>query len=76
MEPKTVTASEVMSDLGEMLDDLTYRSYSYNRSLSPNIKPWQWARIFPDAAALEARYQQELMEHYEPSDFPRPEDYR
>lgn len=42
-----------------ILDELTYRSYAYNRDIAPDIAPERWARLFADAEALERRYQSE-----------------
>lgn len=45
----------------EIVSDLTYSCYAFNRRNSPSITPERWARIFgPNAAALEARFQKEL----------------
>lgn len=41
----------------EAIDDLTYRSYAHNRQLAPDISPERWAKVFPNVAAMEERYQ-------------------
>lgn len=42
------------------VDELTYRSYAYNRDRSPEIPADRWRRVYADwAAAFELRYQQE-----------------
>ena len=43
----------------EAVDSASYASYAYNRRWSPEITPERWARVFPNAAALETRYQKE-----------------
>lgn len=42
-----------------IVDELTYRNYAHNRALAPHITPQRWARIYPRADELEARYQAE-----------------
>jgi hypothetical protein len=43
------------------VDELTYRSYSYNRSRSPHVTPEQWRKCCPSfTEAMERRYQKEL----------------
>lgn len=49
----------------QVVDYLTYRNYFFNRVRSPEISPERWARIYPNAAELEARYQQEMLEENE-----------
>jgi hypothetical protein len=41
----------------DIVDEMVYRSYSYNRQRAPDIKPEEWARIFPNGKALEVRYE-------------------
>lgn len=43
-----------------LLDELTYASYAHNRSTFPAKTPSQWAAIYPNVEALEARYQRAL----------------
>lgn len=43
----------------EMVDDLTFTAYAHNRDLAPEISPERWAKVFPNAAAMEERYQRE-----------------
>ena len=47
----------------EVIGELTFVNYRFNRERSPDVTPAQWARIYPDAVALEARYQEEA--HHE-----------
>ena len=42
-----------------LIDTLTYACYRHNRNLSPRISPARWKRVFDDAEAMEARYQDE-----------------
>lgn len=45
----------------EMVDELTFSSYSYNRSRSPHVTPEQWRKCCPGfSQAMEDRYQKEL----------------
>jgi hypothetical protein len=41
----------------EIIDELTYRSYVYNRERFPEIKAERWIMAYPDAEAMEKRYQ-------------------
>lgn len=43
----------------EIVDHLIYMSYRHNRKLTPEITPDQWALLFGQTAAMEARFQQE-----------------
>lgn len=42
-----------------LVDELTYRCYAHNRGLDPSVTPEAWAKVFPNAAAMEERYQRE-----------------
>ena len=44
----------------ELLDELTYMNYKYNRQRTPEITPEQWGKIYRNVEALEARYQADL----------------
>lgn len=54
-ETLTITLSEERVD--EIIDELTYRSYAHNRRMFPQTTPEQWAVIFPNVPAMEARFQ-------------------
>lgn len=41
-------------------DEIVYRSYVYNRERFPEIKPERWLMAYPDAAAMERRYQDSI----------------
>jgi hypothetical protein len=43
----------------QLVDELTYRHYVWQRVTCPRITPGQWAVVFDDAAKWEARYQAE-----------------
>lgn len=43
----------------QLIDELTYSSYSFNRRNRPDIKPQSWATIYPQADKLEERFQRE-----------------
>jgi NAD-dependent DNA ligase len=42
-----------------LVDELIYHSYAYNRKRSPEIPDNEWALIFPKVTELEKRYQEE-----------------
>lgn len=42
------------------IDTLTYRSYSYNRMMSPHISPAQWKAIYFNVDEMEEQYQEFL----------------
>ena len=46
-----------LEHLKPVVDQLVYLNYAHNRDLAPEVSPERWARIYPNAAALEARYQ-------------------
>lgn len=41
-----------------VVDELTYRSYAFNRQNFPEVLPERWATIFPNASEMEERFQQ------------------
>ena len=44
----------------EVVDELTYRSYAWNRRRSPGISPERWAKVFGESAAqMEHRFAKE-----------------
>ena len=45
----------------DMVNELTYNNYSYNRERSPDITVEQWGRVFGESVArkMEARFQKE-----------------
>ena len=47
-------------DPKQIVDDMTYASYKFNRLNRPDISPEKWATIFRDGATLEKWYQKEL----------------
>ena len=47
-----------MTDV-EIVDELTYRCYAWNREQAPHVTSEQWLKLFPQARAFEARYQTE-----------------
>ena len=45
----------------QIVDELTYRSYAYNRERSPEVSPERWEKVFgPQAKQMEMRLQAEL----------------
>lgn len=42
-----------------LIDELKYANYAYNRKLSPDISPADWVTIYGFSEAMEQRYQQE-----------------
>lgn len=53
-----------MSDV-EIVDELVYRSYTYNRERFPETTPERWATVYPNVAAMERRYQEAVNKHAE-----------
>lgn len=50
-----------MQQLIEIVDELTYRNYKFNRDLSPDVEPARWKALYgKQSNALEARYMHEL----------------
>ena len=45
--------------VGEAIAELLFISYATNRDQRPDITPARWAAIYPNAEALEAKYQAE-----------------
>jgi hypothetical protein len=45
----------------EVVDYLTYCNYAHNRRISPHITPERWAKIYPNAAAMEAKFQADML---------------
>jgi hypothetical protein len=48
--------------LDRVIDELTYRSYVWNRRRSPEVSVERWTEVFSNAERLEERYQRELAE--------------
>lgn len=46
----------------DIIDNLTYSCYRYNRQRSPDVTPKQWSCIFNNVELMEAKYQNELSE--------------
>lgn len=44
-----------------IVSELTYISYAHNRDIAPEVSPERWAKIFPSADILEARYAAERL---------------
>jgi len=44
----------------ELIDELTYRSYSYNRLRSPEIPAEHWRKVFSNADNMEKRFKAEV----------------
>lgn len=45
---------------GELIDELTYRSYAYNRLRSPDISPERWSKIYGDTKLMEIKFHNEV----------------
>jgi len=43
----------------DVIDELRYRSYRWNRQLTPDIEPEKWALCYGDVTEMENRYQAE-----------------
>lgn len=48
--------AEKLVNPAQLVDELTYTNYAHNRRLSPHITPERWAKIYPNAEAMEARF--------------------
>ena len=48
----------------EVIDELMYASYRFNRLNSPDITPERWATVFDNAAAYENAFQTEKAIEY------------
>lgn len=55
----------------EIVDELIYRSYRYNRLRTPDIKPEQWKAVFSNVDAMEDRLQKELKEKFNVQNAPK-----
>lgn len=44
----------------QIVDELTYRCYVHNRRSCPEITASEWAKCWPGADKLEAKYKTEL----------------
>ena len=54
---KHLDFATVLENPNGFVDELVYLSYAHNRRESPHITPERWAKIFPDAGIIEARFQ-------------------
>ena len=54
-----VAMASTLQNANDLIKELSYKSYRYNRERSPDIDPKSWALVFIDAAEFEARYQRE-----------------
>lgn len=55
----TIPTSHGAMSPESVVDYLTYANYRHNRNIAPHVTPERWAKIYPGAAALEAKYQAE-----------------
>ena len=46
-----------MHSAATIVDELSYRCYSYNRHIAPDTPPEKYAPLFPQWREYEARYQ-------------------
>lgn len=63
MENQPVTLEDLDSTVDQItaaVDELTYLSYKANRQRSPHISPQEWASIYQNGEAMEARFQREI----------------
>lgn len=50
----------LIPDLGQLVDNLTYRSYKHQRDTFPDTHSERWEAIYgPQAVQMEERYQRE-----------------
>lgn len=52
----------------DLILNLTYINYAHNRTISPDVTPERWGRIYGVQAVeeMEERYQRDLSAHVEP----------
>lgn len=53
------------NDGEQIVDELVYRSYSYNRERFPETAPERWSTVYPNVAAMEQRYQRAINDRAE-----------
>lgn len=46
----------------QVADELTYRSYAFNRRTNPDVPVNRWMSIFSNVPEMEVRYQTERMQ--------------
>jgi len=51
-----------MPEINDVIDELTYRSYRFNRDSSPDVTPEKWGLVFGNVPEMEARYQREKID--------------
>lgn len=52
--------SDLPQDITAKVDELIYRSYAHNRTISPNVSPERWIKAYGYAAVeMEQRYMRE-----------------
>ncbi len=57
---KTFNLADVIADARSLTNELTYSSYRYNRTLSPEISAERWEKVYgPSAKDMEVRFQKE-----------------
>jgi hypothetical protein len=55
-----VTLDYALNNYENLIDNLEYINYKYNRQLEPDLKPETYACTSSNWAEMEKRYQQEL----------------
>jgi hypothetical protein len=56
-------------DAKNLISDLVYINYAHNRTISPEVPVANWAAIYANAEAMEARFQLESRHHLEAEAF-------
>ena len=46
VDPGFIPTNEGQMTPEDIIDHLTYSNYAFNRDISPNITPEQWAKLF------------------------------
>ena len=58
--PAIVNRNMQQISVEELLSELAYANYAYNRRRSPRVTPEQWAKVYGEKAGeMEERYQRE-----------------
>ena len=59
MEPIAEIKDRVLN-VNQLIDELTYLNYRFNRENAPQVTPLEWAAIYHDAERMERRFQSGL----------------
>ena len=68
VDPGFIPTNEGQMTPEDIIDHLTYSNYAFNRDISPNVTPEQWAKLFgvEQTKAMEHHYQYEINQKTRP----------